>query len=1048
MTARRAPARTDADRARSKRRRGALALALLVAISYAAARLWQAADVERALDHAAAELAARTGLVLSHGPVHVELGRRLGIEVDEAKLADRHTDRTLFEASSLVVALELEPLMHGELRFGEILVDRPRLRGERAEDGSIDLVNALDRVLASAASERESAGEERRRRLVARVAADRIEVRGARLEWLDRRHPEGPRRAVLEPLDLTLENRRRAGALAFEASGHVIEPRTSSMPATGTTLAARGSLTGIGQVASLASAPFSVDVTVADLDVALANPWLPAALGANASLGGLAHAHASATGTWRGDVSARLEATLANPAWTVPVAWDEPQRMATLGFRAGVARRGGVWIAEDWALDGDDVEARGRAELAELDSGDPLLSVELASPWLDLERVRHRLPLVALGDTLRYLARVVDHGRGRAEEVRIRGRLSQLAHVSERANRDGVLARLGFEDVSGIPYTGLARASAVSGTLVLERGDVRLEHFTARYGDSTLREIEGTVHDVWGSTRLALATRDADVALDDLARFLASDLLPREARELTAELATPRGRARGRLRFESDFTRPPRFAGDAEIVDGAIGVPSRGWAFAGIAGAVSFDERRLTSGGLALGIGAAQARVQGSVMRYRDDPVVDLRIEARDVRAVDLERTLGVALASGRHGGRVSGTVAVRGRPRREEPLAVSGRLDVANLDVGPPFLTERLDGVTGSLVIEGTSGRFDLDSLAWHGHRSRAAGTFEDIGGAAPRVTVDGAALEPIDLERFAGGSSEPKPATRPGARSAPAPEPARLGVQGRYRAAQARYRDTAIDELAASFRYDRGILEIERATGRALGGTFDAHATFRSDRDGRLTIELEPTIRDMDAPRLLATLDVPWRALTGRADVSGHVRFGWPLASQLAALDGTLAVGLRDGRVFEAKALWKVLDLVDFSRWVTSPMDWREMGLAYDALEGELELREARVSTRGMALHGPTVDLELSGSVGLVDRSVAGVVTVAPLQLVDELLDPIPVVGDVKQALGLTSYSFRVEGTFGDVRVVPQPLERMGALWQRVVPKQHTPAPAEPTP
>ncbi len=1044
------PSRARVDRRR--RRRRVLGVALFALLGCVAIWVWRAADVERALDHAAHELATRTGLVLSHGAVHVRPGRRLGVEVHDVKLVDRPTGRTLFEASSLVVALELEALLHGEVRFGEIVVDHPRVRGERVADGTIDLVTAFDRVLAAAAAS--PRGDERpaaSRRFVTRVAADQIAVRGARLEWLDQRHPDGPQLAVIEPLDATIVNRRRANTLEFEARGQVIQPRTPVMPAAGTRLEARASITGIGQVATLASAPIEVELSLTELDLALVTPWLQRSLGERTAIGGVLHAHGRFSGTLKGDLAVELDTRVANAAWTIPAAWSEPQTWAALAFRVRAARHGGSWVADDWALDGEDVQIRGRAVLDRLDSDDPRLSIDLETPWLDVSRVRHRLPLEAMGETLRYLARVVEHGRGRVVSGHLHGHLSQLARLGEPANREVLALRLAFEDVSGVPYPGLARASAVSGEVTVTSGNASLERFTGHYGDSQLGAIDGVVRDVWGATRLEFAARELDVALVDLAHFLKSDWLPRATREFVTDLTVLRGRARGRFQLATDFVHPTRFGGEVEIVEGAFDVPARRWSIAKLTGPVSFDQTQITSRalGLELGRGGVRARVKGSVTRYQDDPSLDIGLEARDVAVADLERALGTSLASGKHGGRVSGTLAIRGRPRRAEPLVLGGRFELAGVDVGPPFLSERIDDVTGAVMLEGSSGHFDLASLVWHDHRSRATGRFEGIGGDSPRVTVEGVALEPIDVEHFAGGTSDARSTAHDGARAPVSTSPSpRLTVVGSYRAQRARYRDTAIDGLDASFRYDAGVLELERATGRALGGSFDAHARFRTDPDGRLVVELEPILRGMDAPRLLATLDIPWRALTGRADVSGRVRFGWPPARQLDTLDGRLQLRLTDGRIFEATALWKVLDLVDFSRWITSPMGWREMGLAYDELAGELVLREARVSTRDLAMHGPTVDMELRGSIGLADRSVTGNVRVAPLQLVDDLLDPIPVLGEVKRALGLTKYAFRLSGTFGDVRVMPEPLERVDALWNRVAPERDGTDPREPAP
>jgi uncharacterized protein YhdP len=250
------------------------------------------------------------------------------------------------------------------------------------------------------------------------------------------------------------------------------------------------------------------------------------------------------------------------------------------------------------------------------------------------------------------------------------------------------------------------------------------------------------------------------------------------------------------------------------------------------------------------------------------------------------------------------------------------------------------------------------------------------------------------------------------------------------------ARYRDAGIENLDARFRARPGGVTIDVATGRALGGAFEMNGNVALAAGAPPRVTLLPRIEGMDASGLLATIGVPWPALSGRANVSAKLELAWPPAKYLSELTGDVAVDLRDGRIKEAVNLWKVLDLVDFSRWFTSPMAWREEGLAYREARGHLELGEGRVATRDFAVDGPTVNLTVAGVAGLADHSVDAVVTVAVLPRFGQAIDSVPLVGDVTQHIDLTTYAFRVEGPHGDVDVTPVSLDRLDSMLDRVLP------------
>ncbi len=1030
---------------RRRTRRVVLALggALLALLAAAAAALWRLSDVEKTLDAAAARLASSTDLVLTHGPVGVSVGNRLGVAIRDVKLVDRRRERTLFDASSLVIALELAPLVRGSVELHEVVAHQPRLFGERAADGSIDLVDVVDRVVAAAKADR--ADEPTRRRpFVTHLSVDRIEIHGARLDWLDALHPSGPQRAVLEPVDVTLTRDRTTRSVVAEARATLAEPRSrgAAGEAPATTLSVHGSLSGFGSAARLAEATWDVEVGATDADLALIEPWLAPALGAGSVLAGRARVEAHAQGSWDGGLETRAQVVIDGARVALPGAWDEPQRFRRVELGARVTRHPARWSIEDGKLEADDVTLAVRGVIDEPGTADPALDLEVTSPWLDLASARRRVPARALGHVVAYFARVIEEGQGRIDQLAVRGRLSELASLGDPAHRDALRGRFSFAKVAGTPHAGLDRMSAIAGTLVLEHGDLALVGFTGRSGDSDLGHVSGAVRAPWSRPRTEIRAEGADAALADVTRLLASDLFPVGARAAASELEVGGGRAAGRITLQLETRRPIRFTGEVTLRAGALAVRSPQVAVTELAGPLTFSERRFASTGLTFRLGGSSpVRVAGAVTDYASRASLALTVEGRGLPVAELERLLApgtTPAGAPRRAGRVSGSVRLDGRLDEPASLVRAASLALDRVDVGPPLVAQRLDDVTGQVSFGPAGVDFDVSSLVWRGHRAAASGRVSGLGERTPRVEVDGRALEPLDIGRVAGLSEAP--AREPEAAPQRAPEHGDGGgalvVAGRYQASEARLRDTAIRDLAAAFRLHDGTLELEHVSGAAMDGRFEGRASVRLGGDGPIEIELAPRLTGVDAAGLARLLDLPWKKLTGRAELSGSLGFAWPPSKHPGSLHGEVDLRLVDGRIFEAVALWKVLDLVDFSRWLTSPMGWRETGLAYDELRGHLELGSSRLVTRDLSLSGPTVDLAIDATLGLADRSVDALVRVSPLQLVDQVVDPIPVVGQAKRALDLTSYSFRLQGTLGSIHVMPATLDRVAALFDEVVP------------
>jgi uncharacterized protein YhdP len=156
-------------------------------------------------------------------------------------------------------------------------------------------------------------------------------------------------------------------------------------------------------------------------------------------------------------------------------------------------------------------------------------------------------------------------------------------------------------------------------------------------------------------------------------------------------------------------------------------------------------------------------------------------------------------------------------------------------------------------------------------------------------------------------------------------------------------------------------------------------------------------------------------------RVEFSGKFSLSSRLAGEgtgdalLRAIDGHVAMDVRDGRIRQMTTLAKVFSLLNVTETFRGKFpDFRKKGFDYRNLSVRAEIRGGKLALKEAVLAAPSMQVLATGEVDLLTREADIQVLVAPFRTVDAVVRNIPVLGYI---LGGTLVSVPVRVT-GDIR------------------------------
>lgn len=986
-----------------------VAVLLVVAASIALSRMnaWVLRTIEGALQRPVAL-----------GDIHFSLRKGLGIAIEGFSVFGRAGEGDLFfTAEQLFVGLDLRSLLHGEARILRVYGYRPKIFLSRDENGRFNFegLYAPDYTGKTVPEEMES--HPLARSLGPVLGKNWVFLEDGEVEYRD---PALPSPSILKIRNFSFHLRSALlrDELHFEVSGHLVEPDG------GARFSLTGDLDGWKHARSAAELGVHLGLSFREVSASALSRFLPARIQGR-RLSGTAHGSASYEGSLLLPGRIQTDLEVDGPLWDHPKVHTRPFAPQQLGLTlsAEVLRDQIRMDRAEIRLGG--IRIQGRGTLVSKNGPFSHLELHLEGKGLSLVEAKSYLPLRLLhGKVWPFLIDMTQGGTvdARADLV---GALSDFSRMETQEAENALRLSLLFQDATILlpvaePYLPFR---SVKGRLDLRDGDLFFRDFSAAYGKARLSRADGRIRGIHKSSSSLEIQGDGPFDFQEAVRELDHGIFPEELRAVVRQIHDSEGTGRFRLQVRHDF---------GQGADGSLHVEGKvtldrvrarygPWPLAldGVTGWIEFSDSSIRNFALALTAGNTPLEARGGIDfsgSNRGAPRADLHLSSRRLDLGDLmlflgrDRNLQGALPA-------SGKITFDGNTRTWEAQIGPGdaTLSVGRYDLAFGALKAAFSGLGESLDIHEISFRAQ-DSLV------KGRGRLDSLSPLAGRLEAAAAALDLDALlarKRPANPLRDLVPSVRKTSR--PTGEHPRL--------------DLAVD--IGTFNYRPLRFESLRVSGSLAGGKlFVREATARNGKAGRVALSGEFSkqgerfpfgctfaLQGVEGEELLRWLHAGGGLLKGPITLQGQANGSYTSDGRwIQTLAGAVRLETQDGVIERYELLSKILTLVNVAQWSKVRLaDFKTQGVPYRSIRGDLTIDNGILSSPGIEIDSTIALAILSGNYDLRRDHLAGLLSLRPMEQLDQVLDRVPVVGRIVQGPDgtIVIFYYRLEGPLKDPKV-----------------------------
>lgn len=214
--------------------------------------------------------------------------------------------------------------------------------------------------------------------------------------------------------------------------------------------------------------------------------------------------------------------------------------------------------------------------------------------------------------------------------------------------------------------------------------------------------------------------------------------------------------------------------------------------------------------------------------------------------------------------------------------------------------------------------------------------------------------------------------PAAKPGGDAPPAIT--RLTAGGTLAARAVTAEAITVENLRTNLSIKGGVARLDNLALSLFGGK----------GSGRLLADMSQATQRMESAIKLETLQMEkvLRAVQpdSPATISGTASFQEALTMQgmkpdeiMRTLTGTARFEVKDGTIRKMETLGKILSVLNLKRLFTGTLpDMSKEGVPFDKISGTMQFKNGLMTTDDLALHSPSLDVAVKGSVSLPDRKL----------------------------------------------------------------------------
>ncbi|HWO40966.1 MAG TPA: AsmA-like C-terminal domain-containing protein, partial [Candidatus Eisenbacteria bacterium] len=562
----------------------------------------------------------------------------------------------------------------------------------------------------------------------------------------------------------------------------------------------------------------------------------------------------------------------------------------------------------------------------------------------------------------------------------------------------------------------------VAGRLELREGAIAVSGIQARYGASRILALEGQYRS-GAEDHVALELRaQAELDLAQLHEQLQGGAFGARIAAAAAPLSELAGRGKLEVTARRNAQTPLQFEGTLTL-DGAR-LRQGEFAFTDVAGSVLFTPDEIKAPKLRASLSGAPAEIQFLAKDYAaPGGSFDLRVESPGMKAGPaLQAILGSR--SIQDGGVVRGWVRYRGPLAANRDRKLTGSLDLVNVQIAIPPLTQPLRGVTGKLRIEESAVEFQNVKATVAGFASSFSGSWRfdqqpqllfDL--AFPRLDFDDI-LAPLDQET--GGLYD------------------RLHAVGRLSIGNGRFKTFEFSDLSTDVVVERRVWRLSHLSAQSTGGVVEGQVVI-SHKPERPAFALDGAVRGVPVQGFLHWIDARTTDMTGKVSLSGRLESaGADALERKRNLNGAFRMQIEDGTIHRFRILVQILNLLDLSRWFTLQVpDLGKQGIRFRSITGDFKVTQGILATERLVVDSDDLRMSGAGRIDLPNDELDFVVAVRPFAGLDTAIHTIPIIGRGIAAIknSFLVASFAVKGPIDHPTITPAPLSTLSEVFYSVL-------------
>lgn len=974
-----------------------------------------------------------------------------GIEIKERN--GRDTFATIEEITFKVAVL---PLLSGKIIFKEMHLEKPAVMLYRDRDGIFNINDLLE-------SQKEAPA----------IEIKRIIVNHGAMTFADQRIIPSGLTTNLDDIELDIDYPVLGKIIDINISTSVNQQETKG------TFSIAGNIRLSDGDGSLANSSIDARITAAGLNIERFMPYYEEHLPFRKMTGVLNIDSHIKGNPYR--FSSEGSVTIKSLSLRYPEVFHTALTPKDVSLSYKILRTPSEIVMDTLNLTVDDVKISGRCMIKDIDTNDPLITAEISSSPIPLEKFGPFIPYgIMPRSAAGFIETKIKGGPYQLKEGSLNGRISQIAHMDENENYNVLHAKVGVDEGLLSYGKNVPIVSGIKGELELRGKDLLLHNVSGKFGESPMT-LEGRITDYCLAIPASYPfTMTMTPGQKEIAWLLGIDgdskfaFTGKTSLQMTGSGTTDNYTLDGRwdlteasYKYSDIFAKPQsqgnRLVFKTNFKTGNVQLESFSYQIASLTvnatGLYRIKDKDLSSfavnskpfqiedlstnlprigkyeprGRIVLALtgsgfpkSIADSRLRGTIT-FSDvsfKPIEIFKAISALSGSVSLGKNgLDTSLLAGRIGSSlIQGRATLKDFKNPSVSINVSSALlDLEDLGLQSPSGVIKLRDFAGNIVFRDK--RLLIKRLSARVNKSvfNVTGAIPDVKKPFFDIRVTSSYLDMDDIITLSRVNAPQKEKSTS----------EELSLKASVQSDKGKIKRISYSGLRTTLTYRQQTMDITAFEMKAFKGGFFGKGHIVFAPGGVTQCQVGFTIDKMSAGQILKYAGSETVPITGTFTMKGDVTAEGATISDLKkTAQGTATLVMEKGSLNRFAVLSKVFSILNVSQLLKFKLpDMMTDGMPYTAIKGTFSLKDGTLTSNDLFVNSSAMKMSLVGKADIIKEEIDLNIGIQPLQTVDKVVSKIPVVGWIltNDTKSLITFYFRAQGKWTNPTVDAIPVNSM---------------------